>query len=61
MESLDVLLGDQGVSPQLQVGTAGLAGEHVSLTFHEGVLDFCRKSKRKDWAYLRTFCAKCML
>ena len=44
MESLDVLLGDQGVSPQLQVGTAGLAGEHVSLTFHEGVLDFCRKS-----------------
>jgi hypothetical protein len=39
VESLDVLLGDEGVCPQLQVGTAGLAGKHVSLTFHEGVLD----------------------
>jgi hypothetical protein len=39
MESLDVLLGDQGVRPQLQVGTPGLPGKHIRLTLHEGVLD----------------------
>jgi hypothetical protein len=39
VESLDVLLGDQGVRAQLQVGTAGLPGKHIRLALHEGVLD----------------------
>ena len=39
MESFDVLLGDQGVRPQLQIGTASLPGKHIRLALHEGVLN----------------------
>ena len=39
VESLDVLLGDQGVRAQLLVGTAGLSGKHIRLALHKGILD----------------------